>query len=248
MARLVLWFVLSVAIAWGSFGIADPSKPIKDAMNHRASVFDLYMHSLNADMEQEFKREVETAELGRFLAEIVERGGMVDESAKADEQFSKEFVARMKATPAFLFHSFDYDFASNKFTVSLGLMVPNEFPITESDLSFESEQKRKQFMEEATEKAWNRVSFRLTSHRIQKGYDSRAFDEEAFKKEVLDNTELKLTWHIYSLEPKRESTLAKLLSEKGVSGRSYTGTRAVGGRISVDYDDYIPKDKKAKAK
>lgn len=243
MPKSVFVLILSACFTWPLIGFADPSKPIREAMNHPASAFDLYMHTLRLDFEKEFEREREQAQLGRFIASLIERGGLIDKNAKEGEEFSVEFVSRLKTRPNYSFDSFTYDFQTNRFTLNLNFHVPDEFPVLQTDLSFEGEKERKAFMEEVTKRAWETVSFKFPTHRIQNGYTTKGFDEDAFKQEVAENTVLVVEWPIFAKASKASKT-ATLLAEKGVSIRTYKGTRSQMGTVSVDYDDFIPKDKK----
>lgn len=243
MRRAVLCLVATAILAWPKDIYADPSKPIRDAMNHPASAFDLYMHTLRIDLEQEFNQEREAAKLGQFIASLIERADLVDDTAKEGEEFSAEFVQALKSRPSFHFSGFDYDFQASLFTLRLDLQTPDSFPALQTDLSFEGEKERKLFMEEVVRRAWGRVSFKLPTHRIQNGYTSKSFDEDAFLEEVAANTKLVVYWRIHARIPRETNRLAKLLGEKGVSIRTYKGTRSKSGAISVEDDDFIPKER-----
>jgi hypothetical protein len=242
MCKTLLCLLLAALFSCHNTATADPSKPIRDAMNHPASAFDLYMHTLGIELQAEFEKEREEVQLGRFLASLIERADLIDKTAKAGEEFSAEYVRRLKSHPNFHFSDFTYDFKTNQFTLQLGFHSPDSFPVLETDLSFDGEKKRKQFMEEVTERAWDRVSFKFPTHRIQNGYTSKGFDEEAFGKEVAANTVLIVEWQIFTRIPgEQSSTTAKQLAEKGVAIRTYKGTRSQNGVISVEYDDFVPK-------
>jgi hypothetical protein len=248
MARLLFCLFVAASAFWSPCAFADPSKPIRDAMNHPASAFDFYMQTLRSVWEREFDKEREEAQLGRFMAALIEKGKLIDKSAKEGEPFSEEFVAMLKSRPNYSFSSFTYDFQTNRFTLSLGISAPDTFPLLESDLSFEGEQKRKAFMEEVVDRAWQRVSYKFTTVTIQNGYTSKAWDEEGFKKEVAENTNLEVRWDIFTRASNERSELAKLLAAKGVTIRTYTATRSAGGRVSVDYDDFMPEEKNGRPK
>jgi len=245
MCRTVLSLLAAALLAWPKDIYADPSKPIRDAMNHPASAFDLYMHTLKIDLQQDFNEERSQAQLGHFIASLIERADLIDATAKDGEEFSAGFVKALKIQPNFYFSDFVYDFQANVFTLRLSFQTPDGFPALETDLSFEGEKERKRFMEEVVRRAWDRVSYKFPTHRIQNGYSSKSFDEEAFGKEVAANTVLEVEWQIFTRIPRERNQLAKLLGEKGVSIRTYKGTRSKSGAISVEYDDFVPKDKDA---
>ncbi len=242
MCRALLCLFASALLAWPSESYADPSKPIRDAMNHPASAFDLYIHILDAKLEQDF-RPNRSRELYPIIAEIIERAELIDPKAKEGELFSKAWInqARQPVNVKPSFYGIDYAFEPNLFIMRFMLYIQDTSPLLQSDLSFEGEQYRKKVMEDYVTDIWRRAKVAIEFTRVQNGYSKQSFDEEEFVAEVAANTQLRLLCTIVS-DDESSGDFGKLLREKGVISRTYTAIRSKHGVISVTYRDQLEEE------
>jgi len=243
MNKYRFFFFASACVLIATPAVADPSKPIRDAMNSPASMFDVFTHSMDSQLQRDSDKEENEISAGRVLALLIERGKMVDSNAKEEELFSAKNVARLKTTPETCFSFFRYDFQTNRFLARFYCIVPDEVGFLNTDLSFESEQSRTEFTKRITKRAYGKVFLALNRTSLRSGYETKALNEEAFLKEVTENTVVEIDWTIDTNadvdDGERDpiSVVAEQLRKKGVATRRYRGTRSLGGKISVECDD-----------
>lgn len=229
---------LVAAMLCGPILHADPSPPIEKAMQVEASLFDVFLATLSSEIRYIFDKSALEARVNARLARLIRKLD-VDEM---ETYVTQGWVSSAVQGSATTVNEISYDFAGNKILIELTTVSEPGAVVNETALTLDDEKKRKQFVETQVQRAWDRIHHQMSTHPLRLGYQSKDFDEKAFREECISRTELTLKWFVNGDTNLNPSVLGKAFEQKGINMRAYTGKRLTNGKIIVDYDDFLKTD------